>query len=146
MHLEHSYDRDEFDINIINPCQVLRDVKITGIIRNYHGLNKFFTAFGLTIEFLTLNLEIENAEHIIQFESNILNQIPLLTSFNFLLTWQLFSTQFTINELVGAEIFQNNKWKQFGPIVGWKKYKNRYFYGYSICNLPYKFGCVSIYS
>jgi len=145
MHLEELYNRDEFDIDIINPCKMLCDVKITGEVKQNDELNKFFTIFGSTIKFLTLNVEIKNDEHHIQFNYDIFDKMPLLSSFNFIIRRTFYSWGHDAANLVDDLIFQTDKWQQFGPIISWERYKDRYCYNYSICNLPYKFDCVSIY-
>ena len=70
--------------------------------------------------------------------------MPLLSSFNFIIRWIFYSWGHDAIDLVDDEIFKTDKWQQFGPIVCLERYKDRHCYSYSICNLPYKFDCVSI--
>lgn len=145
MHLENPYDMENFDSDIINPCKMLCDVKITGVVGNNDGLNKFFTTFGSTIKFLILNVKIITSNHSIQFNYDIFDKIPLLSSFNFIIKRELYSLEEDVINLVDDEIFKTDRWQQFGPIVRWKEYEDQNYCSYRICNLPYTFDCVSIH-
>ncbi|CAF0767050.1 unnamed protein product [Adineta steineri] len=137
MHLENSrsYDEQEIHIDNIESCTMLRNVKITGVTSYRHEFQTFFALFGSTIQFLTINITIlENQPFLTQLEHDVLNKMPLLSSFNFFIKWnrQYLDGIFVID----TQIFQNSNWQRFGQVICCH---NRIIY-----NLPYKFSCFEI--
>ncbi|CAF4360687.1 unnamed protein product, partial [Adineta steineri] len=115
MHLENSdsYDEQEIRIDNIESCTMLRNVIITGVTSYRHEFQTFFAIFGSTIQFLTINITIlENQPFLTQLEHDVLNKMPLLSSFNFFIKWnrQYLDGIFVID----TQIFQNSNWQRFG--------------------------------
>lgn len=141
MHLERSYREENIDINGIRPCAMLRDVTITGETKYHHEFEQFFIAFGSTIQLLTLNVTIQEDQHFLsQFERDLLPRMPLLLSFKFLIEWYWRSIHSNEALTIDLQTFKNNNWQRFGPVACWNDRPN---VDTKICNLPYKFSCVS---
>ncbi|UJR18080.1 hypothetical protein I4U23_004980 [Adineta vaga] len=142
MHLEnsYSYDRNKIDIEMKRSCKMLYDVTITGVTPYSHEFKMFFAVVGSTIQSLILNITIRKDQPFLaQFEHHVLDRMPLLSSFNFLIKWNWCD----LNQIFTIDIqtSQNNNWQRFGPLVCWNDTdcSERIIY-----NLPYKFSCFEI--
>ena len=86
-------------------------------------MKSFFTVFGSTIQLLTLNIKTDEDQFpLTQFEDNLLEKIPLLSSFNFLI-------KFHSDPIILIDIQTSH----FGYVVCWD---DTDFSDRIMCNLP----------
>jgi hypothetical protein len=116
---------------------MLRSVTFTGYSRYFHELDRFFEAFGSTIESLTLNLRIITPRPDgIDLERDLLNKMPRLSSLDLVIYW---NREFEDSEGYGTvdiKTFQTTTWLKFNPVICCRRFEG----GYNmICTLPYKF-------
>ncbi len=139
--------QDEFSyyVKIINvknaiPCKTLRHVTFTGETKYFHQFNKFFAAFGSTIESLTLDILINFARpNGSDLEHDLLDKMPLLSSFDFLINWRVVNRNSDVASTIDIQTFQSITWQKFNPVVYWNDIDDS---SGGICSLPCKFNYV----
>ncbi len=116
------------------PCKTLRHVTLTGYSNYFGELDRFFAAFGSTIESLTLSMSLQDSRpngKILEYD--LLNKMPCLSSFDFLLTSHSVSgSEDAANDI---RTFQAVTWLKFNPVVFWNDFPDG---SSTICTLPYK--------
>ena len=141
IHFPYQYHRNRevliTKVENVIPCKNLRHVTLTGYANYFDYLDRFFAAYGSTIESLTLNLTLEGSPPDGQvLERDLLNQIPRLSSFDFL----LLSYPTAGDAASYIRTFQTIAWQKLNPIMCWNhRFEGDSQHNFSTCTLPYKF-------
>jgi hypothetical protein len=97
---------------------MLRRVTFTGETNYSDQFNKFFAAFGSTIESLTLNISI-NFDRLdgSDLEHNLFDKMPLLSSLDFHIDWRLMTGNSNVTSTIDIQTFQSVTWQKFNPLI-----------------------------
>jgi len=123
-------------MNGVKPCSTLRSVTFTGWIKYFDHMESFFTTFGSTIEYLSMDIDFRY--HTIdgtRLEHGLLDKMPRLSS----LDLNIFSPM-ADSDPIAIETFQSSAWQQVNPVVYWYDLLSQQ---HTICTLPYKSDRVS---
>lgn len=115
----------------IEGYNTLQRVTFTGCTKYFVHLEIFFTTFGSTIKYLTINIDLmyytvdgKRLEH------GLLNKMPCLSSLDLI----IHSTA-TYCDPIEIETFQTLIWQKFNPVVYWN---DIHAHQHTIFTLPYK--------
>ncbi len=107
------------------PCKTLRSITFTGYSRYFDALDRFFVAFGSTIESLTLNLKIISCRlDGIDLERDLLNRMPRLSSLDLLIYCNMKRDGGDEFNKVDIKTFQTTAWLKFNPVVCRERFSN----------------------
>ncbi|CAF3822933.1 unnamed protein product [Rotaria sordida] len=112
-------------------CKTLHRVTFTGCTKYFEYFEHFFTTFGSTIKYLTINIDLMyNIVDGKRLEQELLSKMPCLLSLNLII-----HSIIPHCDPIEIETFQNSSWQNFNPIVYWN---DIHAHQHTIFTLPYR--------
>ena len=119
------------DMKGVQSINTLRYVTFTGCTKYFDHLEHFFTIFGLTIEYVSINIDL--MYYLVdgkRLEHGLLDKMPCLSSFDL----TIHSTAVYCDR-IDIETFQSSIWQKFNPVMYWN---DIHTHQHTIFTLPYK--------